>query len=109
PAFDAWMKTNPLTNPNAPSSPFAMPEYVLALDKDAKQGEEDATATFNRGLAASQPNGEYVFNTVLLALVLFFAAISQRFDMLYIRVLLLVVAITLCLLGIFNIGTYPIQ
>ena len=30
PAFEAWIATRPRTNPNAPLSPFAMPQYKLA-------------------------------------------------------------------------------
>ncbi len=30
PAFDAWLATDPLTNPDAPPTPFAMDEYQLA-------------------------------------------------------------------------------
>ena len=30
PAFDAWLATDPLTNPEAPPTPFAMDEYQLA-------------------------------------------------------------------------------
>src|SRR3954469_6752610 len=35
PAFNAWLATNPLTNPNAPPTPFAMPQYKLKAEQDA--------------------------------------------------------------------------
>ena len=30
PAFDAWLATKPITNPDAPPTPFAVPQYRLA-------------------------------------------------------------------------------
>ena len=41
PAFDAWVATRPRKNPDAPLSPFAMPQYALAATTmaDAARGE----------------------------------------------------------------------
>jgi hypothetical protein len=35
PAFDAWTATAPLTNPEAPPTPFAMDDYQLASQQQA--------------------------------------------------------------------------
>lgn len=35
PAVDAWLATRPLLSPDAPSTPFAMPEYRLAAGSEA--------------------------------------------------------------------------
>ena len=35
PAVNAWVATRPLRNPNAPLTPFAMPQYRLAADAEA--------------------------------------------------------------------------
>ena len=37
PAVVAWIATRPLKNPEAPLSPFVMPQYRLAAEEDAKQ------------------------------------------------------------------------
>ena len=37
PAFEAWRATRPFTNPDAPPTPFAMPEYQLTAQTDAEQ------------------------------------------------------------------------
>ena len=37
PAFDAWLATDPLTNPDAPPTPFAMDEYQLQAQADAER------------------------------------------------------------------------
>ena len=36
PAFDAWMATDPFTDPDAPPTPFAMDEYRLAADRRSR-------------------------------------------------------------------------
>jgi hypothetical protein len=42
PAVDAWIATMPLKNPDAPLTPFAMPEYVLAARQEAQRQDEIA-------------------------------------------------------------------
>ena len=37
PAFQAWVATEPRTNPDAPLSPFAMPEYKLAAQRRGRR------------------------------------------------------------------------
>ena len=39
PAVDAWVATRPLKNPDAPLTPFAMPEYELAANVEADRLE----------------------------------------------------------------------
>src|SRR5262245_10339921 len=78
-AFDAWLKTEPLTNPAAPSGPTSMPEYRNALLAQAAELNHKATATFRQGTEARAIAENYVRSTVLLATVLFLVAIAQRF------------------------------
>ena len=52
PAFDAWLATKPLANPDAPTSPFVMAEYKLALREQAAEKEQAAAAA---SAAASAP------------------------------------------------------
>ena len=37
PAFEAWLATEPLTNPEAPPTPFAMDEYQVASKDEAEK------------------------------------------------------------------------
>ncbi|HXO17252.1 MAG TPA: hypothetical protein VN909_03700, partial [Candidatus Dormibacteraeota bacterium] len=39
PAMRDWLASKPLTNPNAPSSPFVMPEYKLRTNAEASNDE----------------------------------------------------------------------
>ena len=92
PAFEAWEALDPLNNPNAPPSPFAMPEYQLAADEEAATLEASASALFSEGEDANTYSDVYTMSTLLFAIVLFFAAISERFDYFPMRVLLLSLA-----------------
>ena len=42
PAVKAWVATKPLKNPDAPLTPFAMPEYKLAAREEAERQDEIA-------------------------------------------------------------------
>ena len=108
PAFNAWIATEPAVNPEAPSSPFAMPEYQLAATQQAEDLEQQASATFDEGKAANQQSDDYILNAVILASVLFLAGIAPRFDWLPVRVVIIVVAFLLLVLGAYNLATYPI-
>jgi hypothetical protein len=79
PAFQAWLATNPLTNPNAPSSPFAMPQYRLAESALADKMQAEAGAMFTSAQQANETGDSYVRLTVIFAAVSFLAGISTRF------------------------------
>ena len=108
PAFEAWLATDPANNPDAPATPFEMPQYKLAKAEEAKQLELDAEAAFEEGRAANQQSDDYILNAVILASVLFLSGIVTRFDWLPVRLLIIVAALVLLGLGLYNIATYPI-
>lgn len=108
PPFEAWLATEPANNPDAPTSPFAMPEYQLAAARQAQDLEQQAADTFEEGRAANQRSDDYILNAVILASVLFFAGIAPRFDWLPVRVMVVVAALALLVIGIYNIATYPV-
>lgn len=108
PAFEAWLASQPLANPDALPSPFEHPEYQLAAAAQAQRLEAEASATFERGTQANQTGDDYVFNAVLLALALFFAGIASRFAWLAVKGALLGMALLLLLLGLATIASFPI-
>jgi hypothetical protein len=79
PAFAAWIALDPFTNPDAPPSPLAMPEYRLADDQEASDLTARAEAKFNEGEDANRDSDTYTASTLFFAAALFFAAISERF------------------------------
>ena len=54
PAVDAWVATRPLQNPDAPLTPFAMPQYKLAARAEADRARRRGGAV-RRGGAAEHP------------------------------------------------------
>ena len=92
PAYEAWIALDPFENPDAPPSPLAMPEYQLAADQEAAGLEERADTLFREGELANDYSDTYTLATLLFAIVLFFAAISERFDYIRMRVILLSIA-----------------
>jgi hypothetical protein len=78
PAVQAWLATKPLRNPDAPLTPFAMPEYRLAATAEAArldQKAEDLAAQVRRNI---QRSTNYVLGVVLFAVALFFAGMSTK-------------------------------
>ncbi len=109
-AFEAWLATDPAVNPQAPPTPFAMPEYQLASQGEADRLEQRANALLDKGKAANQQSDDYVLNTVILVSVLFFAGIAQRrFRRLEYRVVLTVLGTAMLVYGLVNIFRYPVQ
>jgi hypothetical protein len=78
PAFRAWIATKPLTNPGAPLSPFAMPEYRLAASRQVERLEAQAAAAAEEAREHIERADRYVLAVVLFASSLFFAGISTR-------------------------------
>src|SRR5207244_13626737 len=78
PAFDAWVATKPRTNPKAPLSPFAMPQYKLAATAEADRLEAKSTAASELVKTDIQRADNYLLAVVLFAVALFFAGISTR-------------------------------
>ena len=85
PAVDAWIATTPLKNPNAPLTPFAMPEYKLAAAAEAQRLDAEAelsAATVRRNI---QRASNYILGVVLFSVSLFFAGMSTKLGDLRLR------------------------
>ncbi len=77
-SFTAWQATQPLTDPNAPASPFEMPEYRVPEAEEAQALSDKADGLFASALEYNQRGDNYTLLAVGFATVLFFAAISGR-------------------------------
>lgn len=78
PAFDAWIATDPLTNPDVPLTPFAMPEYKVAEAQRSTSLNREAGERAAAAGAANNRVDDYMLAVVLFATALFFAAISGK-------------------------------
>ena len=109
PAFEAWIATKPLRNPQAPLSPFAMPEYQLAATKEAERLEEVATAASHDVRIDIQRADNYVLAVVLFAASLFFAGISTKLHTRGSRLAVLVLGYVMFLGTAIWIATFPVS
>ncbi|MGR4065393.1 MAG: hypothetical protein ACLQPV_08090 [Vulcanimicrobiaceae bacterium] len=78
-AVEAWIATKPRTNPNAPSTPFAMPVYRVAANAEVARQRALAAGSFLQAQAAEEQADQYVRLTVIFAAVSFLAGISTKF------------------------------
>lgn len=109
PAMEAWLATDPRNNPDAPPSPFGMPEYVQAKRLEAVELEEEAEALSQQALDSNQTGDNYVLTTVILASGLFFAGIAPlRFRDPKIELALLVMALATFAYGTYLLVSYPV-
>jgi hypothetical protein len=107
PAFQAWLRTDPFNNPNAPAGPLLMPQYRNAAEERAEVQARRATAAFEEGTEARERGDKYLRNTVLLATVLFLTALAQKFRVPGVRIGLLVVCGALLVVALVFLGSLP--
>jgi hypothetical protein len=109
PAVDAWIATRPLRNPDAPLTPFAMPEYEVAATEEANQLEAEAEAFAAEARTNVQRATNYVLGVVLFAAALFFAGMSARLRTRRLRVVLLSFGIAVFVGTVVWLATFPVS
>ena len=109
PAFVAWVATKPRTNPSAPLSPFAMPQYKLAATAQADRLEAQAGQASERVGRFIQRADNYSLAVVLFASSLFFAGISTRLASPTPRMAILALGYALFLGSLIWIATFPVS
>ena len=106
-AFTTWVAQEPLQNPDAAKSPFALPEYVPPGTLEAAAADERADVLFAQALRNNQRGDNYTLLTVLFALVLFFAAIANRHRSPRVNWVLVGGALTLFVAGLALLASFP--
>lgn len=107
-AMDAWLATKPLENPDAPSSPFVMAEYVLAEQQKATELSNQSDEKLAHANAASAIGDQYTLLTVMFASVLFVAGIATRFKWHVVDMSVTVIATALFLISLWFVLKLPI-
>jgi hypothetical protein len=109
PAFEAWLATQPFTDPTAPATPFAMSDYQVAAKQDAAKLDAAAEASAAEARTDIQRASNYVLTVVLYAVVLFFAGVSTRIKSWRLRWLLTIAGCVVLLTAITWIATFPVS
>jgi hypothetical protein len=106
-AFQAWLETDPLTNPDAPAGPTAMPEYVQPELAEAAEHDQRAEELSAEGAHSAETADRYVRTTVFLATVLFLVGISGHFTLHAARYGLIGTAIVILIIAVALLVTSP--
>jgi hypothetical protein len=109
PSFEKWLALDPLENPDAPSSPFALPGYEPQGRAKQRQLEAAADAAFAEGERANGVSDAFARGTVSMGTAMFFAGISQIFRIAWVRAVLLAVSAIACLRGVLLIAELPLK
>ncbi len=109
PAYDAWMATEPFTNPEAPPTPFAMDAYQLASRDEATRLDAAAEASAAEVRLDIQRSSNYVLTVVLYAVVLFFAGMSTRFNNRRLRWVMALAGCAVLVGALAWIATFPVS
>jgi hypothetical protein len=107
PAFEAWLATDPLNDPAAPPTPFAMDEYQLAARADATDLDRQSEASAAIVLRNVRRSADFVLAVVLFAASLFFAGISTKVDRMALRAATLGIGCLLFLGTVVWVATLP--
>lgn len=108
-AVEAWLATEPLTNPDAPRHPFEMEEYEVAEDTVVARATAESEAKWAEARRADENGDRFVLLTVVFASVLFFGGIEQKFNDRKVRTGMLIVATVLFLGGLIAMLRYPLH
>jgi hypothetical protein len=109
PAVEAWFATMPLTNPDAPLTPFAMPEYQLDARQEAERLDAQAEALSAEGRASIERSTNYVLCVVLFAAALFFAGISTKLGTPRMRRVVLGFGLVVFIATVAWVATFPVN
>jgi hypothetical protein len=109
PALDAWLATEPVDNPEAPPTPFAMPEYQLADAQAAEDLLAEAEVKSEEARDANQTGDDYVLTTVLFAAVLFFGGVGTKFKSRFVKSVTILLGTAIFVTGAVLLASYPIE
>jgi hypothetical protein len=107
-ATEAWIKTQPLINPDAPGTPFDMPEYQSTAQAESDRLQTEAVDHLDDAHKANERSDEYILLTVIFTSVLFFAGISTKFESVNIQISLVAFASLIFVVMLILVGTFPI-
>ena len=108
-ATDDWLKTNPLTNADAPRSPFDMASYRLREQAEADRLENVAEEMSQAAGSASAFGERYVLLTLIFAMSLFFCGISTKVKWPAVEVAMLAMGVVVLVGGVITLLLLPVR
>jgi hypothetical protein len=109
PAFKAWIATRPLTNEDAPPTPFVMDEYQVASRNESERLDKAAGASAAKVTRDIQIASNYVLTVVLYAVALFFAGMSTKLSSNRLRWAMTLAGCTVLVGTIAWLATFPVS
>jgi hypothetical protein len=107
-AVRAWMATEPLKNPRAPSTPFVMPQYRAKMDDEARELEAKSAATYNEAQKANRTSDIYAMAGVLFTAALFLAGLVSGFDQRLARQIILAMSLSMLIIALLIMARQPV-
>ncbi len=107
-AIEAWLTTNPLKNPNAPSSPFVMKEYSIRGSGQTLALVEKSDKLFEKAKDAKVLAKDYIFLAMLFELVLFFSSLGAKFESDAVESIMLSFSAVLYAVGLVLLFSFPL-
>jgi hypothetical protein len=108
-AVDAWIASEPLSNPDAAPSPFSVPGYKVAELDRAAELEQRADTYAADARDANQRGDNYVLMTILFASVLVLLGIGSKMDTFRARAFLFATAGLILLVAAGVLLTFPVE
>ncbi len=109
PAVNAWIAERPLRNPDAPLTPFAMPQYRLAARAETERLDAEAEVSAAVVQRNIQRASNYVLAVVLFAVSLFFAGLSTKLSDRRLRTIVVAVGCVVFLGTAIWVATSPVS
>lgn len=109
PAFDKWMALKPLENSAAPPNPFVDALYTPRFEKEIREERDEATRAEAESNSAGHHAANYLCNTVILAMVVFFAGTAGTFGQRRVRWSSLAFSLALFAFVAVRMCMHPIQ
>jgi hypothetical protein len=107
-AVEAWMATQPASNPNAPSSPFVMPQYRQPLADEANELEKKSGELYSQARSANRISDTYTLVGVIYTSALFLSGLISGFDHRPVRRILLALSLSILVLALLLMVGQPI-
>ncbi|HEU4996046.1 MAG TPA: hypothetical protein VFT29_14620 [Gemmatimonadaceae bacterium] len=109
PAFEAWIAMHPQSNPSAPSTPFAMPQYRVAYDAEADRCDRESIVASEAAQRANDLGDRYILTSVIFAVVLFFTGATQSIEGRRARLFVFAFGVAAFVVGLASLVRLPVH